>query len=80
MDESLGSPVHPLFALVKVVFISFEGEDILVCFNGKYFIDVLGVLDSEEVSVELNDDEDAAVIRDMSEQSTFLGIIMPMKV
>jgi len=58
----------------------FEGQDIVVCFNGKYFIDIISVLESEEISVELNDDEDAAVIRDVSDVPAFLGIVMPMKV
>jgi len=60
--------------------IGYEGEPITLCFNAKYFIDVLSVLESDEVTIEMNEDEDAALLRDQSGASSFIGIIMPMKI
>lgn len=60
--------------------IHFEGDDIKLSFNAKYFLDVLGVLESDEITMELNEDEDAAVVKDQFQNTSYLGIIMPMKI
>ncbi len=59
--------------------ISYLGDNIIVGFNGRYFIDVLSVLTSENVKIYVNSSENPCMIE--SEDDTgFLSVIMPMKI
>jgi len=48
-------------------------------FNAKYFLDVLGALDEEEVQLKLGGELDPAVIKPVGER-LFLAVVMPMRI
>ena len=54
-----------------------EGDDLEIAFNAKYLLDVLDVLESEEVVVELTEAVRAAVFRP-ADRTDYLCVIMPM--
>lgn len=54
-----------------------EGDDITVAFNARYLIDVLSVIDSEGVHLEMTESLRPAVIRP-AEQDNYLCVLMPM--
>lgn len=54
-----------------------EGDDITLAFNARYLIDVLSVIDSEGVHLELTEPLRPAVIRP-AEQDNYLCVLMPM--
>ncbi len=70
--------------------VSYEGASLEVGFNARYLIDVLNVVDSNEVWLELRDEGSPAILRPLSEASSEkpstlgsndqLFIIMPMRI
>jgi len=59
--------------------IDYSGPAITVGFNAKYFLDVLGALDEDEVELGLSGELDPAVVRPVSERK-FLAVVMPMRI
>lgn len=59
--------------------VDYEGEDISIGFNVRYFIDVLSVMKSGIVSLTLKDAKYPCLVEG-AEDKGFLGVIMPMKV
>ncbi|MCL4499054.1 MAG: DNA polymerase III subunit beta, partial [Chloroflexi bacterium] len=55
-----------------------EGEDVKVAFNAKYLLDVLGVIDTEAIEVELTGEVSPAVIRPQG-QDNYTYVLMPMQ-
>jgi DNA polymerase-3 subunit beta len=62
----------------EVVDVVYEGPELVIGFNARYFIDVLGVLADEEIHVDLSGPLDPAVVRDAA--GCFVGVIMPMRI
>jgi DNA polymerase-3 subunit beta len=62
----------------EVIDIGYEGEELEIGFNARYFIDVLSVLDDDDVTLELSGSLDPAVIKD--ESGGYIGVIMPMRI
>lgn len=60
------------------VAVVYEGEPLKIAFNGKYVVDALGVLDCEEIEIDLQDDTRSGVIRPYSEQS-YKYVVMPVR-
>ncbi len=58
--------------------VDYSGESLEIGFNARYFLDVLGVLDTEEIKIELSGALDPVVVKDMDEN--FIGVIMPMRI
>jgi DNA polymerase-3 subunit beta len=58
--------------------VAYDGAAIEIGFNARYFIDALGVLDCDEVHLELSGALDPAVIKDPD--GHFVGVIMPMRI
>jgi DNA polymerase-3 subunit beta len=58
------------------------GPDLTIGFNAKYFLDVLGALDAEQVVLSLSGELDPAVLTPATgpEGSSFVGVIMPMRI
>jgi DNA polymerase-3 subunit beta len=48
-------------------------------FNAKYFLDVLGALDEDEVLLGLGGELDPAVVKPVG-QRQFLAVVMPMRI
>jgi DNA polymerase-3 subunit beta len=59
--------------------VEYGGASITIGFNAKYFLDVLGALDEEEVALGLSGELDPAVVRPASERN-FLAVVMPMRI
>lgn len=62
----------------ELVDIDYDDEEVVIGFNARYFIDVLGVLEDDEVNIELSGNLDPVVIKDP--EDTFVGVIMPMRI
>ncbi len=56
----------------------YEGDDLLIAFNGRYLADVLTVLDEPEVNFKLQDETRSAVIQPLGDE-TFDYVVMPVK-
>ena len=56
----------------------FEGDPLTIGFNGKYLVDGLSVLDSEEIQFDLQGDAQSAVIRPLGDVS-YDYVVMPVK-
>lgn len=55
-----------------------EGDDLKMAFNSKYLLDVLGVIDTEAIEMELSGEASAAVIRPQT-QDNYTYVLMPMQ-
>lgn len=54
-----------------------EGDATQIAFNAKYLTDVLGVIDTEQISLELNSSSSPGVVRPVGSDG-YLHVIMPM--
>ena len=61
------------------VAVEYDGPPITIGFNAKYFLDVLGALDEDDVIVSLSGELDPAVVRPASDRE-FLAVVMPMRI
>lgn len=59
--------------------VEYEGEEINIGFNVRYFMETLSALKSETITLSLNDDKSPCLIKG-SDDAGFIGVIMPMKV
>ena len=57
----------------------YNGNELTIGFNAKYFLDVLGALEEEEVVLGLSGELDPAVLRPESDRQ-FLAVVMPMRI
>ncbi|UQA61493.1 DNA polymerase III subunit beta [Polyangium aurulentum] len=63
--------------------IDYEGNDVTIGFNAKYFLDVLASVDEDEVTLSVSGELDPAVIRPGSDESgpqSYVAVIMPMRI
>jgi DNA polymerase III subunit beta len=61
--------------------IDYEGEPLRIGFNARYLIDVLGVLRSQDVQLELADDLSPGVLRGADEADAgYTAVVMPMRI
>jgi DNA polymerase-3 subunit beta len=60
----------------------YDGPEITIGFNARYFLDVLGAIDEEDVILGISGELDPAVIKPGSESvsSSYLAVIMPMRI
>ena len=61
------------------VAVDYDGVDITIGFNARYFLDVLGSLDEERVEIGIGGELDPVVIRPHG-SSDYLAVIMPMRI
>ena len=59
--------------------IAFKGDTMEMAFNPRFFIDTIGVLDSESILINLIDEEKPCIIEGEDEQR-FVSVIMPMRI
>lgn len=57
----------------------YSGEDLCIGFNGKYVIEFLSAMTSDQVSFELKGELDPGLIRPVSDDD-YLGVVMPMRI
>ena len=78
-NEAELSANHPSLGKAKeIVPIDYKGEEIEIGFNAKYIIDALGVIESEDIAFELNNEVSPVVLK-TPDKPNYLGIIMPLK-
>lgn len=59
--------------------VEYAGPNMTIGFNAKYFLDVLGALDEDEVQLGLGGELDPAVVKPVG-QRQFLAVVMPMRI
>ena len=59
--------------------IDYKGEDVTIGFNSRFVLEVIGILDSEEVILELEDGSSPAVIRPANDEK-HTCVVMPMRI
>lgn len=62
--------------------VDYDGPDVTVGFNARYFLDVLAAMDDEQVVLGISGELDPAVIRPGGESAkkSYLAVIMPMRI
>ena len=68
----------PLGSLDDQIPVSKEGKDLVICFNPRFFVDALRVIDEEEVTLYMINSIAPCIIRD--EEGTYLYLILPINV
>jgi DNA polymerase-3 subunit beta len=61
------------------VSIDYAGAPMTIGFNAKYFLDILGALDEDEVQLGFGGELDPAVVRPVGPRQ-FLAVVMPMRI
>ncbi len=64
------------------LFCSYEGNDMEIAFNARFLIEMLGVLDSSEIEIELSTPTRAGVLRpvEKNENEDLLMLVMPVMI
>ncbi|MBK6520586.1 MAG: DNA polymerase III subunit beta [Polyangiaceae bacterium] len=62
--------------------VDFEGPELTIGFNAKYFLDVLNAIDDEEIVLGISGELDPAVLRPATEsdKESFVAVVMPMRI
>ncbi|XXY54803.1 DNA polymerase III subunit beta [Sorangium sp. So ce269] len=62
--------------------VDYNGPEVTIGFNAKYFLDVLAAIDDDEVVLGISGELDPAVLRPGSEsnQQSYVAVIMPMRI
>ncbi len=60
----------------------YQGPEVTVGFNARYFLDVLGAITDEEVALSISGELDPAVIKPAGESAnkSYQAVIMPMRI
>ncbi|MGC4119026.1 MAG: DNA polymerase III subunit beta [Myxococcales bacterium] len=61
------------------VTVDYNGKKVEVGFNARYLVDVLGVMGTDEVSLEMVDEQSPGVLRPAGDKS-YTAVIMPMRI
>ena len=61
------------------VSVDYAGDDLEIGFNVSYLLDVLNVLDGPKVCMTLSDSNSSALVKDISEDSRAVYVVMPMR-
>jgi DNA polymerase-3 subunit beta len=59
--------------------IEYSGQSMTIGFNARYFVDILGALDEDEVELGLGGELDPAVVKPVGPRQ-FLAVVMPMRI
>jgi DNA polymerase-3 subunit beta len=62
--------------------VDYSGPDVVIGFNAKYFLDVLGAIDDDEIVLGIGGDLDPAVIKPATEsdEQSYKAVVMPMRI
>jgi DNA polymerase-3 subunit beta len=62
--------------------VDYSGAEVVIGFNARYFLDVLGAIDDEEVILGIGGDLDPAVIKPATESDdqSYKAVVMPMRI
>ena len=56
-----------------------EGENVNISFNGNYLVDILKIIDTEKVVIELNGNLSPAIIKPFESTMNYLSLILPVR-
>lgn len=59
--------------------VAYDGEELAIGFNARYFIDILNETQDDQVLLEFNGELDPGLVRPVEEQG-YLGVIMPLRI
>ena len=59
--------------------IDYEGEKLVTAFNDRYFIDIMNVSKSDQLQLELKDDQSPVIVKIKDDQN-YTCVIMPMRI
>jgi DNA polymerase III subunit beta len=64
------------------VAVDYSGPEVVIGFNAKYFLDVLGAMDDDEIVLGIGGDLDPAVIKPAAEsdEQSYKAVVMPMRI
>jgi DNA polymerase-3 subunit beta len=64
------------------VAVEYDGPELTVGFNARYFLDVLGAIEDDEIILGISGELDPAVVKPATEsaRSNYLAVIMPMRI
>ncbi len=64
------------------VSVDYDGDNFTVGFNARYFLDVLGAIDDEELELGISGELDPAILKPANprEGTDYLAVIMPMRI
>jgi DNA polymerase-3 subunit beta len=64
------------------VSVDYTGPELTIGFNARYFLDVLGAIDDDEVVLGFSGELDPAVVRPATEssQESYVAVVMPMRI
>lgn len=62
--------------------VDYNGPELTIGFNAKYFLDVLGAIDDDDVVLGVSGELDPAVIRPATESNdqSYIAVVMPMRI
>lgn len=62
--------------------VEYDGAEVTIGFNARYFLDVLTAMDADEILLGLSGELDPAVLKPASErtEASYLSVIMPMRI
>ncbi len=63
----------------EVMPVSYNGENIEIAFNPRYFIDVVSTMRSDEIIIRLSDEATPCLLEGEDDPG-FLSVIMPMRI
>ncbi|RLB05727.1 MAG: hypothetical protein DRG50_06780 [Deltaproteobacteria bacterium] len=61
------------------IVIDYEGDPLDISFNARYLLDVLNIINTEKIKLELKEELSAGVLRPVDGKEEFLYVIMPMR-
>jgi DNA polymerase-3 subunit beta len=59
--------------------VGYDGPAVTIGFNAKYFIELLGEMEGDEIKLELNGELDPGLVRPVDAKG-YLGVVMPMRI
>jgi DNA polymerase III subunit beta len=62
--------------------VGYDGSALTIGFNAKYFIELLGEMEGDEVKLELNGELDPGLVRpaEQGKGASYVGVVMPMRI
>jgi DNA polymerase-3 subunit beta len=64
------------------VSVQYEGNDMTIGFNARYFLDVLGAMESDDIKVGLSGELDPVLLEPNAQDagSSYVAVVMPMRI
>jgi len=56
-----------------------EGEDMSIFFNGNYLVDILKIVDTEKVIIELNGNLSPVIIKPLESNTNYINLVLPVR-